>query len=384
MEDDTQLSRLEMEAIQCMGIHNLRSFARQIGVKSPTTLKKSELIDLIVKIKTGQIEPSKTNMGRKPKPMSNFDYTTIQPDPRFDGTLILNAPTSEFDAKTYIRDGVLKFLNNSAPIIKIVEKSNQVITIPFQPSLIAQYNMKQNDVVRVEIVPIVNSYMYSIRKIISINGIDIEKYDSDKFTLIKSMPNNFDFFRIDYGKYSQIIGDGKIYKGTFNYFYYPDPNNIVEYAYDFCKTLKNDDNEIILLNANAFVASQCNLPNDEDIQVYNLDADASYEEQEKQTKLILEKVKNDLVEGKSVVWVITELDEIFKIVNYNMTNVVGGEISPDSVTAMRKICRSAKYVDRKQNSTVVCFSSMSVKGNYQNAIVDDILSYSSNYMLPRK
>lgn len=49
-----------------LGIFALRNIARKVGVKSPTQLKKRELINSIVKINNGEVEPyvRKTNQGR--------------------------------------------------------------------------------------------------------------------------------------------------------------------------------------------------------------------------------------------------------------------------------------------------------------------------------
>ncbi|MBR3804196.1 MAG: Rho termination factor N-terminal domain-containing protein [Clostridia bacterium] len=44
----------------------LKVYARAIGVKSPTIFKKSELIDMIIKVENGEILPIFSNRGRKP------------------------------------------------------------------------------------------------------------------------------------------------------------------------------------------------------------------------------------------------------------------------------------------------------------------------------
>lgn len=46
------------------GIRDLREHGRTIGVKSPTTLKKVDLINEIVAIESGEKAPFYTNMGR--------------------------------------------------------------------------------------------------------------------------------------------------------------------------------------------------------------------------------------------------------------------------------------------------------------------------------
>lgn len=50
--------------LQHMGFHTLRQIARQIGVKAPTSLKKAELIQAIIRIKNGIDKPCFSNKGR--------------------------------------------------------------------------------------------------------------------------------------------------------------------------------------------------------------------------------------------------------------------------------------------------------------------------------
>ena len=51
-----------------MDIHTLRNIAREVGVKSPTTLTKKALIDEILQIESGNKQPCMpTKKGRPPK-----------------------------------------------------------------------------------------------------------------------------------------------------------------------------------------------------------------------------------------------------------------------------------------------------------------------------
>ena len=51
-----------------MNIHVLRNIAREVGVKSPTTLTKKALIDEILQIESGNKQPCiPTKKGRPPK-----------------------------------------------------------------------------------------------------------------------------------------------------------------------------------------------------------------------------------------------------------------------------------------------------------------------------
>lgn len=56
---------------EILSIFELRNYARNVGVKSATNKKKSELIDLIIKIENGEIEPHNNFCGGKGRPPKN-------------------------------------------------------------------------------------------------------------------------------------------------------------------------------------------------------------------------------------------------------------------------------------------------------------------------
>lgn len=63
------------EALQNLGIYELRNVARQVGVYSPTKYKKEVLVDKILAIMQGQEQPyvKKTNQGRPAKQIAGID-----------------------------------------------------------------------------------------------------------------------------------------------------------------------------------------------------------------------------------------------------------------------------------------------------------------------
>ena len=61
-----------MEQLDAMGIFELRTIARSVGVKSPTTAKKAELVQAILDIESGKVKPVNNSQrrGRPPKDIS--------------------------------------------------------------------------------------------------------------------------------------------------------------------------------------------------------------------------------------------------------------------------------------------------------------------------
>lgn len=69
------MNNLSKEALENLGIYELRSVARQVGVYSPTKYKKDILIGKITAIVSGEEQPyiKKTNQGRPPKQIAGLD-----------------------------------------------------------------------------------------------------------------------------------------------------------------------------------------------------------------------------------------------------------------------------------------------------------------------
>ncbi len=77
-----------IEKLEQINIHSLRNIAREIGVKSPSCLKKKELIDEIILIKSGKKPPSLTIKGRPPKMIINEPLNKTPIDKRLKKEII--------------------------------------------------------------------------------------------------------------------------------------------------------------------------------------------------------------------------------------------------------------------------------------------------------
>ena len=67
---------MNKEYLEDKTIYDLRTLARELGVKHPSMLKKKELIDNIIKINNGLINSSNEKRGRKPR--SKLDFSIVE------------------------------------------------------------------------------------------------------------------------------------------------------------------------------------------------------------------------------------------------------------------------------------------------------------------
>ncbi len=372
----TEDNRELINYLNSLGIHDLRNYARSQGVKSPTTLKKDDLIDTIIKVKNKEIEPSTSKMGRRPKVLANFSFSQINKDETFSGIYEINTPTFDFDSPIITREGQIKFVCNSAPILRIKEDTGRVLNIPMSPTLLMKYNLKKDDVILTNLRPMANSYSYTIDSIVQVNGIDINEYNRDKFYDINKSFNSIDYLQIDYNLFANILHDKKILKGTSSFFYVANKDEIAQLSVDFCNNNHEKDFKTFILNA-----ASSKLESSNNITVCNLDVFQPFEDLYKDIIKFEEQIKLSLLNKNKILFVINELDEIIKIINYNIYDVVSQEISPDTITAIRRLINIARYISYDQNLTVVNFSSMSLDGKVSEVIENDIINYVDIYQL---
>ena len=58
---------MDIKDLESKTIHDVRNLARELGVRSPSTLNKDEVIKRINQINNGEREPYFSNKGRKPR-----------------------------------------------------------------------------------------------------------------------------------------------------------------------------------------------------------------------------------------------------------------------------------------------------------------------------
>lgn len=90
---DTKDKNLTKEALYELGIFQLRSLARSIGVHLPTTLKKEELIEQILMVSSGQQAPfvPKNKKGRPAKGLADFSSAWAKQESSENGVKAMNS-----------------------------------------------------------------------------------------------------------------------------------------------------------------------------------------------------------------------------------------------------------------------------------------------------
>ena len=156
-----------LQAIQKMGIFELRTFAREMGVSSPTTLKRQQLIEAITEISNGEKQAVKgVTRGRKPKKVesvSNLLHKYMDNNEEYSDASYnlskygiqthfrVSVPPqvyvndfSSYKGTRYMKEGVVEVLANGVGEIKLAD---QKIFVP--KNLIEQYAIENGQNIKV-------------------------------------------------------------------------------------------------------------------------------------------------------------------------------------------------------------------------------------------
>ena len=150
------INEISNRELQKMDIHELRILARQVGVSSPTTRKKSELIDSIVSIITGKSVPELKNINRG-RPAKNaatqYDFVEQQYKDKlnfseFDPFDIAASPVDSYgiNKKNNVINGVVTKQGDKT-LLKKFKFAETLDDMEISQDLVNLYNLKENDVV---------------------------------------------------------------------------------------------------------------------------------------------------------------------------------------------------------------------------------------------
>lgn len=138
--------------LQLMDIHKLRDLARSVGVNSPTSKKKGDLVQDILDIVTGKVLPEYKNINRGRPAKNNAVKLVINREPSSvfaDNVFALNSyaasPTEEYKVDGTLT-GVISLNKDGATITRFkFTKSSSDIQLP--STVVEKYGLKENDVV---------------------------------------------------------------------------------------------------------------------------------------------------------------------------------------------------------------------------------------------
>ena len=182
------------EQISQLGIHELRTLAREFGVKSPTTKKRNELILAIKAINKKEVEPEFNNkFGRPVKKHSNQSDLVVQMlvsgDDELESKIRESRPKSDFreivfsrpiDANDLLRHreiivrGILRKTKKGSYYFLDLAKICEQVYIIVDSNMVAEHNLIAGDIIEGLGLYDERQGLATLRYIQRINGVDAE------------------------------------------------------------------------------------------------------------------------------------------------------------------------------------------------------------------
>lgn len=189
------------ELIEGFGIYELRGFARALGISSPTTKKREELISLIMNSLDSDepLTPKTTSKGRPFKKLKSIDSflevfsdkgNTASELPKFysyEDIAIFAQETPIFEyqsSEVMIMKGVLRIVKKTAYFIDL--NGNDVVFISTQD--LNRLNLQNGDLLEVSAYRINESKQYYAKDILFINGTPADEYRVEDVEMSKTIP----------------------------------------------------------------------------------------------------------------------------------------------------------------------------------------------------
>ncbi|MFA5676745.1 MAG: hypothetical protein WDA65_09555, partial [Christensenellales bacterium] len=187
-----------------VNLFQLRDIARELGVASPTSLKRDMLIEAICDIVTGKTLPSpKSLRGRptkgtdEPSPLlkklkSQMEflqghvvrqetaapkqaYTARQEPPEFETPTAQSIPALAFERDADEREGVLEIHNEGFGFLRVRNCEPSSEDAYLSNAQIRRFNLRRGDTVRGKVKNIHEDKYDAMYNIISVNGIPLDK-----------------------------------------------------------------------------------------------------------------------------------------------------------------------------------------------------------------
>jgi transcription termination factor Rho len=195
-------SNLSREVLNNMNLLELRDLARELGVHSPTVLKKEALIEKTLAIINGEAEPTeKSKRGRPPKPITDInrlagilnDKTTDdnfdnKPQKTNENITVENTSTlckirnrvpkfeEELSEGACEREGVLEIHNDGYGFLRVENYEPGDKDAYISNAQIKKFSLRRGDLIKGKVKSVRDNRYDAVIQIISINGIPSESF----------------------------------------------------------------------------------------------------------------------------------------------------------------------------------------------------------------
>lgn len=352
--------------IRELGVFELRGLAREIGITSPTTKKREELINLILeKIQDGAvIEHLEKKKGRPYKKLASIDelVNLLTDVERSEEGHTLEALTfaQTLDEINLVPDGEPKrlqgVLRKRDDSFQFYDRGSSVFILEDMPS----YNMlSEGDRVTVEACPTDNSMVYVATKIYDINGEDPSSYSKKDFDLgeevISTQTIPFDATNVLLGRRNLYLAKEELYEN----------DNLSNLA-SYCSA---HNIKLLVFGLNISFEDQISLKN---MAIENL---TTVYGESKETNLncvidLINRATNLTKKGQNILIYVIDIINVLRVVNsYFSKNM--DEYAEESIMLLQRVMSLGRAYSSNVTSTLlICYREHDLE---RSVFVDEVL-----------
>ena len=376
-------------------IHELRDLARNVGVKSPTSLKKEQLIEQVLLILSGEQEPhvNTTKQGRPAKSQHHIDELVDFFVPKFDQmsqtsntadyelhkeddgfAFFANAPKVNYNvgAESQTVKGYLDIHQNGYGIVRV--KSDKVggEDVFLHLYRIKTHNLQTGDYLEGEVKLIQEGRPRVMVNVITVNNEPVENMKNR--VLFKELPYNKLDSALQVKNTDNILKQYNILQGARVMFFKhggyssPDIASIV--------TELDDSYCVFVLNLNAKPEEA--KPEKDNLFVRDVYFNVEDSIVVMVTNLIIEQAKRRLEQNKKVVVVINQLSRFVKALNSLENDDYYSSLKSDVVNNVKNFVMCAKNINKENNLTLLVLENSVQEQNMLNFLKFDLANAFNN------
>ena len=399
-----------LEYIQKLRIHELRDFARQIGVSSPTTMKKEALIEKIHEILdvndvavinetsptqesldffsllTSQnsniindliVKSSKIQEGHEPVPNENGDLSNtliMKKCTRVDPNMPYNYPSKDFvginfnlsqqkvsfDSEISELEGYLDIHPNGYGIVRyngfVPDSRDAYLTL----ALVKKYKLQKGDYVRGKVKYILEGKPKVMFDIISIDG----NPDDPKFTPYEETPYKQCGEKFYLDKFNLDIARGnRIYIKNMGI------ADAVKLGFDLV-----DENGVNVKLVNLKALPEESFNSHQKMQIINCPFNRTEIDAVDAVELVFERAKREFENNKSNVVIIYNFSELIRMYNVAIEGYFTyDKFNAKAINKLSNILSMAKYFDENKNLTLICIEKTDVNEDVKTLITSEFM-----------
>lgn len=174
----------------------IREIGRQIGVKAPSEKPKDKLIQDILDIQSGVVEPTQQNTKGAHVKMK-FDLSEFMVEDDCNEKYKSHYPQATVSNKVFLNDslitltGVLEIHKDGYGFLRVKNYENSKDDAHISSSIIKKYNLRRGDFVRATAEPKNGNNAPDVKEVIEINGTSLQRFANrlDFDDLIPCYPN---------------------------------------------------------------------------------------------------------------------------------------------------------------------------------------------------